>query len=127
MTQLTLTLGGFLGEDMALERLAALEAARTVGTKPLFCAALGLHLRHFSTPHCCEITVKGTCFRLDTTLYRRERTVRYPVTRALAGWLLLLFGGDDHHRLAAFHLRELFYGSQLRQIGLHPLEELHAD
>ena len=48
-TQLTLVLGGFLGEDVALERHGALDGAATARLEPLGGAALGFHLWHVST------------------------------------------------------------------------------
>ena len=48
-TQLTLVLGGFLGEDMTLERHGALDRAATPRLKPLGGAALCFHLWHNST------------------------------------------------------------------------------
>ncbi len=44
--KLTLVLRRFLGEDVALERLSALDAARAAHFKALRCSALGFHLRH---------------------------------------------------------------------------------
>jgi hypothetical protein len=44
--QLTLTLGGFLGQDMTHVGMAALYAATTQSIEALFGATLGLHLRH---------------------------------------------------------------------------------
>ena len=44
--QLTLVLGGFLGKDVALERLTALDAATGADAKAFFCAAFGFHLWH---------------------------------------------------------------------------------
>ncbi len=48
-TQLTLVLGGFLGENVALERHGALDRAATARLEPLGGAALGFHLWHIST------------------------------------------------------------------------------
>ena len=48
-TQLTLVLGGFLGEDVALERHGALDRAATTRLEPLGGTALGFHLWHVST------------------------------------------------------------------------------
>jgi hypothetical protein len=45
-TQLTLILGGLLGEDVALERLCAFDAATGTNDKAFFCTALGFHLWH---------------------------------------------------------------------------------
>lgn len=44
--QLTLVLGGFLGKDVALERLTALDAATSANDKAFLRAALGFHLWH---------------------------------------------------------------------------------
>ena len=44
--QLTLALGGFLGEDVAQKRAAPFNAATGGHLEALFRAALGLHLRH---------------------------------------------------------------------------------
>src|SRR5690606_2920225 len=47
--QLALVLGGLLGEDVALERLAALDRAARTNAEPLGRALLRLHLGHGST------------------------------------------------------------------------------
>src|SRR5690606_24977625 len=44
--QLTFAFGGFLGEDVALERLAPLDRPATANLKALRSAFLGFHLRH---------------------------------------------------------------------------------
>src|SRR5262249_22626979 len=44
--QVPLVLGRLLGQDMALERLRALDAAAAANAEALFRAALGLHLGH---------------------------------------------------------------------------------
>src|SRR5690606_21024033 len=44
--QLTLVLGGLLREDVALERLRTLDAARRADAEPLRGPTLRLHLRH---------------------------------------------------------------------------------
>ena len=48
-TQLTLVLGGFFGEDVALERHGALDRAASTRLEPLGGTALGFHLWHVST------------------------------------------------------------------------------
>ena len=48
-TQLTLAFGGFLGEDVALERHGALDRAASARLEPLGGAALGFHRWHIST------------------------------------------------------------------------------
>ena len=48
-TQLTLVLGGFLGEDMALEGHGALDRATATRLEALGGSALGFHLWHDST------------------------------------------------------------------------------
>jgi hypothetical protein len=45
-TQLTLSLGGFLGQDMALERLRTFDASASTHNKAFFCTAFCLHFRH---------------------------------------------------------------------------------
>ena len=45
-TQLTLVLGGFLGEDVALKRHGAFDGATTAWLEPLSGATLGFHLWH---------------------------------------------------------------------------------
>jgi hypothetical protein len=45
-TQLTFSLGGLLGQDMALERLRTLDASAGTNLEALFGAALGFHFRH---------------------------------------------------------------------------------
>jgi hypothetical protein len=49
--QMAFVLGGFLGQDVALERLAALNAATWANAKTFLRAALGLHFGH----DCSEI------------------------------------------------------------------------
>jgi hypothetical protein len=44
--QLAFGFGGFLGEDVALERLAPLDGSATTNLKTLGSAFLGFHLRH---------------------------------------------------------------------------------
>jgi hypothetical protein len=69
--QLALVLGGLLGEDVALERLTALDAATGANDKTLLRSALGFHLRHDYS-----LSYGGRCFpveKLDnpyTTFYR---------------------------------------------------------
>jgi hypothetical protein len=45
-TQLTLVLGGLLGENVALERLCAFDAATGADAEAFFRTAFGFHLRH---------------------------------------------------------------------------------
>ena len=40
--------------------------------------------------------------------------------------LFSLFGGDDHHQLASFHLGMLFDGTVFGEIGFDPLQQFHA-
>ena len=47
-TQLTLVLGGFLGENVAFEGHGALDGAATTWLEPLGGATLGFHLWHVS-------------------------------------------------------------------------------
>src|SRR6218665_164038 len=49
-TQVALVLRGLLGQDVALERLTALDGATRTNAKTLFRAALGLHLGHVNAP-----------------------------------------------------------------------------
>src|SRR5688572_18151271 len=49
-TQVALVLRRLLGEDVALERLTALDGATGTDAKTLLRAALGLHLGHFTAP-----------------------------------------------------------------------------
>jgi hypothetical protein len=44
--QLAFVLGGFLGQDVALERLTAFDAATSANDEAFLRAALGLHLWH---------------------------------------------------------------------------------
>jgi hypothetical protein len=48
--QMTLVLGGFLGEDVALEGLATLDGSAGANPKALGSAFLGLHLGHDAAP-----------------------------------------------------------------------------
>jgi hypothetical protein len=45
-TQLALVLGGFLGQDVALESLATLDGTARANAKTLLRAALGFHFWH---------------------------------------------------------------------------------
>ena len=49
-TQVALVLRGLLGQDVALERLTALDGATRTNAKTLFRAALGLHFGHVIAP-----------------------------------------------------------------------------
>src|SRR5881409_4118338 len=49
-TQMALVLRGLLGEDVALERLTALDGATRTDAEPLGRALLGLHLGHDNAP-----------------------------------------------------------------------------
>lgn len=40
--------------------------------------------------------------------------------------LLSLFGGDDHDKLASFHLRMLLNGAVFGEVVFDPLQQLHA-
>ena len=44
----------------------------------------------------------------------------------MPGRLLLFLGGDDHHKLASFHLRMLLNGAVFGEVGFDPLQQLHA-
>ena len=46
LAEATLALGGLLGQDVALESLAAHDLARAGAAETLLGAAVGLHLRH---------------------------------------------------------------------------------
>ena len=48
--QLTLVLGGFFGEDVALERLSTLDGSAAANLKALGSAFLGFHLGHDEIP-----------------------------------------------------------------------------
>jgi hypothetical protein len=65
--QMAFVFGGFLGQDVALERLAAFHSAAWANAKTFLRAALGLHFGH----DCSEISVLITfeaCCSLETTL-----------------------------------------------------------
>jgi hypothetical protein len=49
-TQVAFVFGGFFGQDMTLEGLAAFDAAAWTNAKALFGAALGLHFGHLNAP-----------------------------------------------------------------------------
>ena len=53
MSKISLLLGGLLGQDVALERLTALDGATRTNAKTLFRAALGLHFGHVNAPSKC--------------------------------------------------------------------------
>src|ERR687897_268525 len=48
--EVTLVLGGLLGQDVTLEGLTALDGATGTNAETLFRAALGLHLGHVNAP-----------------------------------------------------------------------------
>src|SRR5258708_1203709 len=52
-TQVTLVLGGLLGQDVTLEGLTALDGATGTNAKTLLRAALGLHFGHLNAPVVC--------------------------------------------------------------------------
>ncbi len=81
--QLTLTLSGHLGQDVALESVLVLEAVSGF-KKTLGCTTLGFHLWHVRI--------------------LRIQLINITARPAVPWWLLLLFGGDDHYQLASFHL-----------------------
>ncbi|MNP67539.1 hypothetical protein D3C76_1633850 [compost metagenome] len=41
-------------------------------------------------------------------------------------WLFLFLGGDDHQKLASFHLRMLFDGPVFGEISFDPLQQFHT-
>src|SRR3954454_16781815 len=51
--QVTLVLGGLLGQDVTLEGLPALNGATGTNAETLFRAALGLHFGHVNAPLVC--------------------------------------------------------------------------
>ena len=59
-TQLTLVLGGFLGEDMALERHRAFDRATATRLEALGSSALGFHLWHVLPFDCIAAAGGGT-------------------------------------------------------------------
>src|SRR5574340_112213 len=58
--QLTFVLGGFLGQDMTLERLRAFDASAGADRETLGCATLGFHLGHD-----CSLSYDGRCFPVE--------------------------------------------------------------
>jgi hypothetical protein len=50
--QLALALGGFFGQDVALERLTTLDGTATANRETLGCASFGFHFRHVKTLLC---------------------------------------------------------------------------
>src|SRR2546428_13356420 len=64
--QMPLVLGGLLGEDMALERLRALDRAAGAHLEALGGATLGLQLGHCLTPS-LDMATGGSCGALETS------------------------------------------------------------
>ena len=64
-TQLTLVLGGFLGEDVALKRHGAFDGATTAWLEPLGGATLGFHLWHVLPFHYFAAAGGGTFPRFE--------------------------------------------------------------
>ncbi len=123
-TQLTLVLGGFLGEDVAFERHGALDRAASTRLEPLGGAALGLHFWHVDTFFDYVAASGGGTFpRLvpEVDLFAPSCCRGgAPLKSVFLSW------PDHHHHLTAFHLRKLFYLPQFRQIRFHPLQQRHA-
>src|SRR5690606_33760620 len=118
--QLALVLGGLLGEDVALERLAALDRAARTNAEPLGCALLRLHLGHVSTLSLASRPIEVTRSRPSApgepgAGMRQPCVLVGPARRSKAkpsiiaggpgmlSGLLLLARGDHHHHLAPFH------------------------
>jgi hypothetical protein len=73
-----LVLRGLLGEDVALERLTALDGAPRTNAKTLLRAALGLHLGHLIAPFLTPL--QAITFR-DAWLACNGFSSNNPVTR----------------------------------------------
>src|SRR5256885_4487850 len=69
-TQVTLVLGGLLGQDVTLEGLTALDGATGTNAKTLLRAALGLHFGHLNAPVVCAREAARNTAR---TCNRRDR------------------------------------------------------
>src|SRR5205823_4230299 len=101
--QMALVLGGLLGEDVALERLRALDAAAPAHAEALFCAALGFHLWHDNFSFVLFAAHRGA-------LRGRGLFARGQFGRGLTGFgpvrVMLrsngLFRGQHHHHWPAF-------------------------
>jgi len=103
--QMTLTLGRHFGQDVALESVLVLETGS--GFQETFsCTAFGFHLWHVRI--------------------LRIQLINITARPAVPWWLFLLFGGDDHDKLASFHLRVLLNGAVFSEVTFNPLQQLHA-
>jgi hypothetical protein len=98
-TELTLTLGTLLGQDMTGEGLLVLEASGGF-LEPLGGSAFGFHFGHF---------------------------LKLRILFLMKSDLLLLAGSHDHGHLAAFHFRPLFYLGNFFDIHFNPVHELHTN
>ena len=103
--QLTLTLGGHFGQDVAFESVLVLEAIRRF-QEALRSATFGFHLWHVRI--------------------LRIQLINITARPAVPWWLLLLFRGDDHDQLASFHLRMLFDGPVFDEVSFNPLQQFHT-
>src|SRR6218665_2324199 len=103
--QLTLTLGGHFGQDVALESVLVLET-RSGFQETLRCTAFGFHFWHVRI--------------------LRIQLINITARPAVPWWLFLLFGADDHDKLASFHLRVLFNRTVFSKVIFNPLQQFHT-
>jgi hypothetical protein len=103
-TELALTLGTLLGENMTLVRLPALVLPRRQALESLRCASIALQFGH-----CCTFT------RLECA-----GTTRVPFT-------LAAFRSYDHHHLPPLELGVLLDAAELGQILFDTLQHLRTE
>jgi hypothetical protein len=80
--QMALVFGGFLGQDVALERLTAFHSAAWANAKTFFRAALGLHFGH----DCSEISVLTSFEACFSSLIRKELEDKKPLYGLRHSW-----------------------------------------
>src|SRR6266581_3655200 len=139
--QMAFVLGGFLGEDVALERLRALDAPTGADLEALGRAALGLHFGHCTAPVLAWRRVAPTeRFPTSAPLLLEPavtlgRNLRFRfllgfflgfLFHRLLDFLLALLRGQHHDQLPPFHLRILLHDRVRLEILLHPFDQPHA-
>src|SRR6266851_3764921 len=143
--QMAFVLGGFLGKDVALERLRALDTASGTDLEALGGAALGLQFGHCTTPVLAWRRAAPTeRFPTSAPLLLKpapalERNLRFRfflgfflgfllgfLFDRLLDFFLALLRGQHHDQLPSFHLRILLHHRVRLEILLHPLDQPHA-
>ena len=130
-TQVALALGGLLGEDVALERLTALDGAPRTHAEPLLRAALGLHLGHDCSFY---VAPAGDPERLPVLVglqrllaVRRGDQTRGTLNSCTELRFLLPLRRQHHDHLAPFELGHVLDHRHVGQLVADALQHAHAD